>query len=59
MVARRRLHDAVAALDDGYDGTLADLAAHGGWYDQNQFARDFAALVGVTPGAYRDRSTLS
>ena len=58
MVARRRLHDAVAALDDGYDGSLADLAAHAGWYDQNQFARDFAALVGVTPGAYRDRSTL-
>ncbi len=56
MVARRRLHDAVAALDDGFDGSLADLAAHAGWYDQNQFARDFAALVGVTPGAYRDRS---
>lgn len=56
MVARRRLHDAVAALDDGYDGSLADLAAKAGWYDQNQFARDFAALVGVTPGAYRDRA---
>jgi AraC-like DNA-binding protein len=51
------LHDAVAALDDGSDGSPADLAAHDGWYDQNQFARDFAALVGVTPGAYRDRST--
>ena len=59
MVARRRLHDAVAALDEGYDGSLADLAAQAGWYDQNQFARDFAALVGVTPGAYRDRSTLN
>ena len=58
MVARRRLHDAVATLDAGYDGSLADLAAQAGWYDQNQFARDFAALVGVTPGAYRDRSTL-
>ena len=27
MVARRRLHDAVATLDEGYDGSLADLAA--------------------------------
>jgi AraC-like DNA-binding protein len=57
MVARRRLHDAVATLDAGYDGSLADLAATAGWYDQNQFARDFAALVGTTPSAYRDRAT--
>ena len=56
MVARRRLHDAVATLDDGYAGSLADLAASAGWYDQNQFARDFAALVGTTPSAYRDRT---
>lgn len=56
MVARRRLHDAVATLDDGYAGSLADLAAAAGWYDQNQFARDFAALVGTTPSAYRDRT---
>ena len=55
MVARRRLHDAVATLDESYDGSLADLAATAGWYDQNQFARDFTALVGTTPGAYRDR----
>lgn len=57
MVARRRLHDAVATIDEGYDGTLADLAATAGWYDQNQFARDFTALVGTSPGAYRDRAT--
>lgn len=56
MVARRRLHDAVATLDGGYAGSLADLAASAGWYDQNQFARDFAALVGTTPSAYRDRA---
>ena len=43
--------------DEGYDGSLADLAATAGWYDQNQFARDFTALVGTTPGAYRDRTT--
>ncbi len=58
MVARRRLHDAVATLDEGYAGTLADLAAAAGWYDQNQFARDFAALVGSTPSAYRSRVTV-
>lgn len=57
MVARRRLHDAVATLDAGYDGSLADLAATSGWYDQNQFTRDFTALVGTTPSAYRDRPT--
>ena len=56
LVARRRLHDAVATLDAGYDGSLADLAATAGWYDQNQFARDFSALVGTTPSAYRDRT---
>lgn len=59
MVARRRLHDAVATIDSGYDGSLADLAATAGWYDQNQFARDFLALVGTTPSAYRDRATAS
>ena len=28
-----------------------------GWYDQAHFTRDFTALVGVTPGQYRDRAT--
>lgn len=55
LLVRRRLHDAVAELDAGYDGSLADLAAELGWYDQNQFTRDFTALVGTPPGAYRDR----
>ncbi len=56
VLARYRLHDAVADLDAGWDGTLTDLAVHYGWYDQAHFTRDFMALVGVTPRQYRDRT---
>ncbi|MBM6402545.1 helix-turn-helix domain-containing protein [Phycicoccus sonneratiae] len=55
VLARYRMHDVVTALDDGYDGTLTDLAHRFGWYDQAHFTRDFTALVGVTPGRYRSR----
>ena len=41
----------------GWAGTLTDLAVRYGWYDQAHFTRDFTALVGVTPGQYRDRGT--
>ena len=54
VLARYRMHDALDDIDAGYDGTLADLAARYGWYDQAHFARDFTALVGVAPSAYRD-----
>lgn len=54
VLARYRLHDALDDLDEGYDGTLTDLAARYGWYDQAHFTRDFTALVGVAPGVYRD-----
>jgi AraC-like DNA-binding protein len=56
VLGRYRMHDAVSELDDGYDGPLTDLALRYGWYDQAHFTRDFTALVGVAPGAYRDRS---
>jgi AraC-like DNA-binding protein len=56
LLRRQRLHDAVAALDAGVGGSLADLAADLGWYDQNQFARDFGRMVGVSPSAYRNRT---
>ena len=49
------MHDVLTALDNGYDGSLADLAATYGWYDQAHFNRDFLGLVGVTPTGYRDR----
>lgn len=55
VLGRYRMHDAVADLDAGFDGTLADLAHRWGWYDQAHFTRDFTALVGVTPGQYRNR----
>jgi AraC-like DNA-binding protein len=56
VLARYRMHDAVTDLDGGWDGTLTDLAHRYGWYDQAHFTRDFTALVGVTPGRYRDRA---
>ena len=55
VLARYRMHDVVTALDSGYDGSLADLAAAYGWFDQAHFGRDFAALVGVAPSDYRAR----
>ena len=55
LLRRQRLHDAVAEIDDGFDGSLADLAAGLGWYDQSQFARDFRAMVGISPTDYRHR----
>ncbi|MGL5818969.1 MAG: helix-turn-helix domain-containing protein [Phycicoccus sp.] len=57
VLARYRMHDAIAELDAGYDGPLADLAHRYGWYDQAHFTRDFTALVGVGPGDYRGCST--
>ncbi|MFT4216118.1 MAG: helix-turn-helix domain-containing protein [Micropruina sp.] len=56
LIRRQRMHDAVAAMDAGSTESLADLASRLGWYDQNQFARDFSRLVGVPPSAYRTRS---
>ncbi len=55
VLARYRMHDVVSALDAGYAGSLADLAAEHGWFDQAHFTRDFTDLVGQSPGAYRDR----
>ncbi|MFT4226853.1 helix-turn-helix domain-containing protein [Micropruina sp.] len=56
LIRRQRMHDAVAALDAETGEGLAELAARLGWYDQNQFGRDFVRLVGSTPSAYRDRT---
>jgi AraC-like DNA-binding protein len=55
VLARYRMHDVVTEIDEGYTGTLTDLAHSYGWYDQAHFTRDFTALVGVTPTQYRDR----
>ncbi len=53
VLARYRIHDAVSDLDAGYAGSMADLAAHYGWFDQAHFTREFTELVGVPPGAYQ------
>lgn len=52
-LARYRIHDALSDLDAGYDGSLADLAARYGWFDQAHFTREFTELVGVPPGTYQ------
>jgi AraC-like DNA-binding protein len=52
-LARYRIHDAVTDLDAGYAGSLADLAARYGWFDQAHFTREFTELVGIPPGAYQ------
>lgn len=53
VLSRYRMHDVVTDLDAGYGGSLADLAAKYGWFDQAHFTREFTELVGVPPGAYR------
>jgi AraC-like DNA-binding protein len=53
VLSRYRMHDVVTALDEGYDGSLADLAAAYGWFDQAHFTREFTDLVGVPPRTYR------
>jgi AraC-like DNA-binding protein len=52
VLSRYRMHDVVTRLDEGYDGSLADLAAEHGWFDQAHFTREFTELVGVPPSAY-------
>lgn len=55
LIARARVHTAVARLHEGQVTTLADLASDLGWFDQAHFNRDFLALVGESPGEYRRR----
>jgi AraC-like DNA-binding protein len=55
VLARYRLQDAAAAIDEGADD-LAGLAAELGWFDQAHFSRDFRAVVGTTPSAYLQRA---
>ncbi len=51
VLRRYRMLDVVARL--GADEPLAQLAARYGWHDQSHLTRDFTALVGVPPAAYR------
>jgi len=56
LVARARVHAAIARLNAGDYDTLAALATELGWFDQAHMGRDFTALVGEPPGSYRDRA---
>ncbi len=53
VLSRYRMHDVVTDLDAGYGGSLADLAAKYGWFDQAHFTREFTELVGMPPSAYQ------
>jgi AraC-like DNA-binding protein len=53
VLSRYRMHDVVTDLDAGYGGSLADLAAKYGWFDQAHLTREFTDLVGCPPGAYQ------
>ena len=55
VLSRYRMHDVVTDLDAGYGGSLADLAAKYGWFDQAHFTREFTDLIGVPPGSYQRR----
>ena len=56
VLSRYRMHDVVTDLDAGYGGSLADLAAKYGWFDQAHFTREFTELVGMPPSAYQQGS---
>ncbi|WP_020107629.1 AraC family transcriptional regulator [Nocardia sp. 348MFTsu5.1] len=51
LIQRRRLQDAALALRRG-DTTIADVAAELGYSDQAHLAREFKAVIGLTPSDY-------
>ncbi len=52
VIARYRLHEALALLQSGAARPDADLAQRLGYFDQAHFIRDFRRMVGVSPLAY-------
>lgn len=55
VIARYRLHEAVAQLQAGRELAWAELALALGYYDQAHFIRDFRRLVGCAPADYARR----
>lgn len=56
LLQRQRLQDAAAQLREDASVSLAALAAELGYADQAHFSRDFASVVGLTPGEYSRRT---
>ena len=54
VIARYRLHEALALLQSDEAKPDAELAQRLGYFDQAHFIRDFRQLVGMTPRAYAD-----
>jgi AraC family transcriptional regulator len=52
-VILRRVERAKQLLQAGTDLSLAEVAAHAGFWDQSQFSHHFKRLVGVTPRQFR------
>ena len=52
LVQRLRLEHAVHAIVTTR-ASLGDIASECGFYDQSSFTKQFRAVLGVTPGAYR------
>jgi AraC-like DNA-binding protein len=57
VIRRYRLHEAEKRLAAGQDVDLATLALDLGYSDQAHFVRDFRAVVGRPPAAYRRTAT--
>ena len=51
LLVRTRIEAAMAGL--GGEDSIADLAQRCGYGDQSAFARQFKAVVGITPSQYR------
>jgi transcriptional regulator GlxA family with amidase domain len=54
LVQRLRLEHAVQLIT-ATDATLGEVSAECGFYDQSSFTKQFRAVLGLTPGAYRRR----
>lgn len=53
VIRRRRLQRVAERLDAGMGGDLAEVAAELGYADQAHLSRDFRAVLGQPPSAYR------
>lgn len=55
VIQRFRIQEASWTLSEGYGGSLAELAAELGYFDQAHLARDFTRFIGCSPSEYRLR----